>query len=223
MTDPIPGLLGAGSRTVVTGEPGAGKTALLGQLAMSAACGIHPFTAERFEPRRVILLDGENHHNLVARRVLKLSDAADAHGAPARQGQLTICALILDLGTPRDRDHLRATFDALEPDLMCVGPFWRFYDGTTEGAQRATNLLDEFASAGCAVVLEAHDPVPDFMRSWPETGISLRATAENHGRVLAAEVEPWRLEHGTAAFPASLARGLEGEWPWTAVTEGAMA
>src|SRR5690606_41049990 len=77
----VPGLLERSDWLILTGSEGLGKSTLFRQMAVCAAAGINPFTAERHAPQRVLYIDVENSRRQAKRALRPLALAAMQHGS----------------------------------------------------------------------------------------------------------------------------------------------
>jgi hypothetical protein len=225
------GLLERGDRFLITGGEGSGKSVLSRQIAMTTAAGVHPFTGERMEPRKVLLVDLENGTRHLRRALRALWDHASAIGRPVQRGMLTVESRPsgIDLTGIEDRAWLRRLCEHVHPDLLVIGPLYRMHAAdmnAEEPARLLTRTIDEIrASVGCAVVLETHAPHgqsgmvrnlrpvgSSLFRRWPEFGYGLRQQDED-GHVM--NLVAWRGARDERDFPTQLARGGPQEWPWS--------
>jgi hypothetical protein len=226
----MPGLLERGDRFLITGGEGSGKSVLSRQIAVTAAAGVHPFTGDRIEPVKVLLVDLENGTRHLRRALRALWDHAAAIGRPVQRGMLTVESRPsgIDLTGMEDRLWLRRLCEHARPGLLVIGPLYRMHAtdmNAEEPARLLTRTIDEIrASVGCAVVLETHAPHgvsgqvrnlrpvgSSLFRRWPEFGYGLRQQDED-GTVMS--LVAWRGARDERDFPTELARGGPQEWPW---------
>lgn len=226
----MPGLLERGDRFLITGGEGSGKSVLSRQIALTAAAGVHPFTGDRINPCRVLLVDLENGTRHLRRALRALWDHATAIGRPVERGMLTVESRPsgIDLTGMEDRLWLRRLAEHVCPDLLVIGPLYRMHAtdmNAEEPARLLTRTIDEIrAAVGCAVVLETHAPHgqsgmvrnlrpvgSSLFRRWPEFGYGLRQ-ADEEGHVMS--LVAWRGARDERDFPERLARGGPQEWPW---------
>jgi hypothetical protein len=222
----IPGLIERGERVIVTGGEGSGKSTLLRQIAVAAGAGWDPFTIKQIRPVRVLLLDAENASRHLRAQLASLRAIA----APAT-GMLHVASRPegLDLLADEDLRWVRAQLDAIRPDLLVAGPVYKLASGdpTREvDARLVAAVFDGLrATYDLALILEAHQPYAaagadrvlrpygaSLWSRWPETGVHLAAS----GRLT-----HWRAQREHHDWPAALARGGPGEWPWVADPDAA--
>jgi DnaB-like helicase N terminal domain/AAA domain len=217
----VPGLFEREDRGGVTGGEGAGKSTLLRQLCVQTASGIHPFTLEKIDPLRVLLVDLESSRAHVRRELRRLRLAA---GDGYQPGGLRVIVRPqgLDLfAQPEDAAWLDREVAAARADLLAIGPAYKMASGdpTKEEIARAVQRpLDDLRAAyRVAVLLELHTghgvsggrrperPIgASAWLRWPEFGLHLHADG-SLGR--------WRGDRDVRDWPAALRRG--GAWPWT--------
>lgn len=226
----IPGLMEAGDRLMLTGSEGAGKSALIRQLAICSAAGIHPFTESVMPPIRVVIVDCENKPWQVRRQTRPLMDWL-RHKAPGSTDPSE--RVVIDtpgrISVTRDRDlsRIHQTIDTFRPDLVVMGPIYRMSDKALQTDDEATPFLaaiDTITARGCAVILEAHaghgtsgvgkqqqrDLRPrgsSALLGWPEFGLGLRGLGGG-----LADLEPWRGHREQRAWPSRMRRSPGNRW-----------
>jgi hypothetical protein len=230
----VPGLLERGDRMILTGMEGAGKSTLFQQLAVTVAAGIHPFTQDVIEPRRVMLIDCENGERHTRRKLRPLRKSAEDQGRPVDEKNLWIECRPggMDLALDRDVSWLLRQVSAVRPDIVMLGPLYRL-------APRALNTDDEAAPVIAAlnmirarescVLLEAHaghgmgpggrrDLRPrgsSAFLGWPEFGYGLRwADDEKAKQERTVEMVGWRGDRDDREWPDMLTAGGTTWWPW---------
>ena len=224
----VPGLLERGDRLMLTGFEGLGKSTLTQQLAITIAAGLHPFTFEPIEPRRVLYVDCENGERYLRRKLRPLKDAAELKGRPVAEGdawRIIHKPRGLDLAGD-DAAWLLERVTLHAPDVLFIGPMYRLHAGDPRDevpARKIAKALDDArVQSGCAVVIEAHAghgngldrSVRPFGASlwmrWPEFGFGIRPTTD--GGFGSVEFMPWRGPRDERQWPQRLDRGTL--WPW---------
>jgi DnaB-like helicase N terminal domain/AAA domain len=232
----VPGLLERGDRMILTGMEGAGKSTLFRQLAVTIAAGIHPFTSEAIEPRRVMLIDCENGARHMRRKLRPLRAQARLLGRPVDEQNLWIeCRPArMDLALDKDVSWLLRQVAAVRPDIVMVGPLYRLAPRalqTDDEAAPVLAALDMIRARDACVLLEAHaghatgpggrrDTRPrgsSAFLGWPEFGYGLRWSDDDHARdERTVDVVAWRGDRDERDWPEMLTAG--GEWPWRTYT-----
>jgi hypothetical protein len=226
----VPGLLERGDRLLLSGGEGSGKSVATRQIAVTTAAGLNPWTGDRFDPRRVVLVDLENGTRHLRRALRPLIEHAHTIGRPVPKGGLTVESRPsgIDLTRPDDEAWLTRLCAQAQPDLLVVGPLYRMHAtdmAKEEPARHLTRVLDSLrARHGCALVVETHAghgsgigvrdlrPVgSSLFRRWPEFGYGLRPK-DDEGAVM--RLVAWRGARDERDWPAELRRGGPGEWPW---------
>ena len=225
----IPGLLERGDRLIITGEEGLGKSTLVRQLALCAAAGVQPFSAERFPRRTVVVVDAENSErqwhrnshavNLAVGRVTGVDAAEYVHLA---------CIPRRDITNPRDLADIHAALDEYAPDLVLIGPLYKLVPNAINNDTDAApliNALDSIHERGMTLVMEAHagkalgqgglrNYAPRgsaALLGWPEFGFGLGPDGDSRDQV---RVVRWRGDRDERDWPTMLRKG--GRMPWTA-------
>lgn len=226
----IPDLLEHGDRLILTGVEGLGKSELCRQIAVCAAAGVHPFTHQRFQPQRVLLVDCENGPTKLRRKLRGLRVVAAKNGADPRQNMwVEAIPAGLDLTKPDDELWLVRRVTALQPDLLVTGPIYRLHAANPndeEPARRVSQVLDRCrAASGCAVMTEAHTSLgangadrplrptgTSLWMRWPEFGYGIRKaddfTFDNRNVLFRS----WRGDRESRNWPTRLRAGTV--WPW---------
>ena len=240
----VRGLLERGDRLMLTGFEGLGKSMLIRQLAVAIAAGIHPFTREETQPRRVLLIDCENSERQSRRKFRPIADATIRLDRPVPTGGLRLIhkPAGLDLATPDDLAWLLERVTAHRPDVLFVGPFYRLHSANMNeetAARKAVQALDRARTlVDCALVVEAHaghgeagarrsvrPTGSSLLLRWPEFGYGLSpafdpAPGESCRMV---KVLPWRGPRDERGWPTRLTWGGHGDFPWRVPTERELA
>lgn len=236
----IPGLLDMEDRAVLVAHEGAGKSTVLGQMAVCPAVGLHPFTWSPIPPVRTLMIDLENPRGLLQRRHRKLLAAAE-QSAQWDPGRVSIWSRPggLDLNNPRNAYLLSSVIRKADPQLIVAGPIYKMLReqpgvpaAVTHGgvAWFWEQIRDRH---GCALVLETHPPISRGQGAkrgtrdlrpqgwagwsqWPEFGLAL-----DIGKAGSLHVDRFRgdREEGRL-WPVRLDRNpqwaLVPSWPWSA-------
>lgn len=226
----IPGLFTRGTRVIITGPEGRGKSELLWQVALGASKGVHPFTTERIPAKKVLVIDGENEVSQLQKRVRRITTMFDELGGdPTGDNLLIQPALGWNLLDPRDAGHVLSMVRAYKPDLLLMTPVYQLVAADTndaENVRRFFRVVDEARSiSGCAFLSEAHSGHGDgnnrnawrptgssmFLR-WPDMGIGLD-TLNDEGTEM--RLGRWRGDRQQNMWPDQVRRG--GLVPWMEV------
>jgi replicative DNA helicase len=231
----VPGLLERQDRMILTASEGGGKSTLLRQMAITLAAGLHPFrTWEYIDPARVLVLDCENSAASSRRKYRPLLAAAESVEQPVRRGMFHIeCKPAgVDLTKAKDRAWMMRRVEKVKPDVLIIGPVYRLHAGdpnSEELARKVSVVIDEArATAGCAVLMEAHSPHQNGFAShrplrplgsslwlrWPEFGFGLRPVDDEKSatEARARSVQPWRGQRDERDWPRWIKQGEA--WPW---------
>lgn len=228
----VPALLERGDRVLLTGGEGGGKSFMSRQLAVSAACGVHPFTGTRHDPLRVTLVDLENGERALRRHLRRLVDHAQRIRRPIPTGGLRVESVPagVDLTRAEGEGWLVRLCEDTQPQVLVVGPLYRMHNADMtkeEPARHLTRFVDLVrARYGCAVVMETHAPHAGpngrslrpvgsslFLR-WPEFGLGIRPDDDGH-----FTLTRWRGSRDERQWPTKLRRGSDGEWPWVSLDQ----
>lgn len=222
----IPSLLERRDRLILTGEEGLGKSHMLRQIACHFASGLDPFhTAGRYEPGKALIIDCENSWPQVRR---KLRPALEWVGRLSRVDPLdrlvVDCLDRIDITRDRDLARIHRLVDAVNPDLVVIGPLYRLTPRALQTDDEAVPVLaalDTIRDRGCALLMEAHaghaigkGGVRDLrprgssaLLGWPEFGYGMRAVASG-----IADLVPWRGNREEREWPQRLVRSDGFRW-----------
>ena len=233
----VPGLLERSDRLILTGSEGLGKSTLFRQMAVCAAAGINPFTAERHAPQRVLYIDVENSRRQAKRALRPLALAAMQHGSDPEDNLFIECRQEgIDLTRPEDELWFISRVVALQPAILFTGPIYKLHQGDPneeKPARKVVAVLDRArAAADCAMVIEAHTghateglggprKVRPYGASlwlrWPEFGYGIRPTQDFTEDNRNVEFVSWRGDREVRNWPSHLRKG--GTWPWQIATD----
>lgn len=223
----IPGVLERRDRLILTGSEGLGKSHLLRQIAILAAAGLHTWTTERIEPVKVLIVDCENSPNQVRRQSRALAAFAAHHGQSPRDRVLITNPGRIDIVRDRDLAVIHREMDALQPDLVVIGPLYRLIPRAVQTDDDAAPLLaalDTIRDRGAALLTEAHaghalgaggtrDMRPrgsSALLGWPEFGFGLR----DIGTKGYCDFVAWRGQRSEREWPQRLRRTTDGSARW---------
>lgn len=237
----IPNVLAKGDRLLLTAFEGHGKSTLMRQLATMVASGVHPWNGSPIPPKKVVVIDSENHPDQVLGSWQELVGLTRANGHDIAPGMLTIIEAWdadLDLTTPEGHAWLMERVHAYQPDLMCIGPLYNLTAGDLKDPGPATLMKkavnDARGICGTAFIMEHHAPhrsATDAKRSvrpyghtvllrWPDFGYGLNPT-DTEG---VYEWQKTRMPRVRSRyFPEFMRWGKKGtrEFPWMAAEQDA--
>jgi hypothetical protein len=224
----IPGLLERGDRLMLTGEEGLGKSSLLRQIAVLAAAGIHPFlTARRIKPIRALVYDAENSRRQFVRKTRELHTFACRHGDDPGPRVLVENVGRIDITRDKDLARIHSLCDAMQPDVVVIGPLYRLIPRAVNTDDEATPLLaalDTIKDRGIALLIEAHagksvieggggrNMAPrgsSALLGWPEFGYGMRKL---DGLSDYCDLIPWRGARDERAWPSRMRRAEHMTW-----------
>lgn len=154
----LPTILEAGSRLLLAGDEGVGKSLLIAQLAVRLAAGLPALPGVGPDgPLCVLVLDGELNERTIRRRLQPLAQHADL-----QPGQLlyVLAPTGIDLLRPGDHGALVDLCRAYRPDLLVIDSLYRAFVGDPDDprvggeVQRALDGIR--ADIGCALLLACH-------------------------------------------------------------------
>lgn len=229
----IPGLLERGDRLMLTGSEGAGKSALSRQLGIMAAAGIHPFNDTIMPPIKAVFVDCENKAPQVRRQVRPLLDWLRRQGDGVTN---PLDRVLMDfpgrINITRDRDlaAVHRLLDAVQPDLLVIGPVYRMVPRSLNDEEVAAEFLtamDTIMDRGVTLIIEAHaghskdgengrgaralrPRGSSSLLGWPEFGLGLRGLPNG-----IADLEAWRGGREQREWPTRLRRSPGNRWTET--------
>lgn len=236
----IPGLLERQERLMVIALEKAGKTVLTRQVSLMLSAGVHPFDrSTRIPAMRTLLVDLENPAPIARRDFRRqVETLSDVWAADNDRAYILHRPAGIHLGDPHDRLLLRHAMEHVQPDLLCISPIYKAYDGLEQsweqqahGVQKPLDMLRE--QFNCAIWMEHHAPGKDGQSRtreirpfgstrwgrWLDYQVALQPTAENPNPPFR---EFWwravRRDERKMA-PMKIRRGMLSETSWVAEFE----
>lgn len=226
----IPNLMERKDRLILTGHEGMGKSTMARQLLILPAAGLHPFTFEKIDPVKCLVIDAENTAKQWKRNSGWIANQAKLQGGTDPRLTVHVSASgrvnILD---PRVQGQIHRLIDRHKPDILFIGPLYRLSRDLNkeEDAAAVIAALDAIRDRNIALVMEAHaghasdaggqrsvrPRGSSALMGWPEFGFGIRADPDEEGRF---EFIPWRGAREQRDFPEALRRGVReaAEFPW---------
>lgn len=226
--------LARGERLLLLGFEGTGKSTLCRQIAVMCAAGLHPFTGNEMDPKRVLFIDAENHPEQVLDSWAALVDLASRHGAAVERDQLVVMEeweSDRDLAGPTGSAWLSERVHAYKPELIVMGPLTNLAGKDLRDDEPVRRLRNAVNAArkinDTAFIMEHHAPLKGAMDreralrpygsslflKWPDYGYGLKPT-EIQGTF------EWHKNRGprvrSRVWPSALREGTVGtdDWPW---------
>lgn len=232
----VPRTLAKGERLILIGFEGSGKSTWCRQFGVMVAAGLHPWTQEEIEPKRVLIIDAENHPYQVEDDWLDLVDLAVAHNKPIERGRLVIMEeheSEIGLDTLEGSVWLEERVYAYRPDLVVMGPLTNLASKDLrddEPVRRMRNAVNKARMiCNSAFLMEHHAPHKSpgdkerqvrpygssLFLKWPDYGFGMKPT-ETRG------VYEWIRNRGprvrSRRWPDWIREGRENseslEWKW---------
>ena len=221
----IPGLLERRDRLMLTGEEGLGKSHILRQFAISVASGLHPFNGSRITPGKALIVDCENTRSQVRRKIRPAAQWAGTRGQDPSERIVIDCTNRMDITRDKDLARIHQLLDAVQPDLVVIGPLYRLVPRalqTDDDTAPVLAALDTIRDRGCALLMEAHaghaigkGGVRDLrprgsssLLGWPEFGYGMR----HIGTEGYADLVPWRGNREERDWPQRLRKAEGFRW-----------
>jgi hypothetical protein len=230
----VPHTMAKGERLILIGFEGTGKSTLCRQFAAMVAAGLHPWDQTEIEPRKVLVVDAENHPDQVDDSWQVLVELCAEHGRPIERGQLVVMEeweSEIGLDTLEGSMWLQERVHAYKPDLVVMGPLTNLASRDLrddEPVRRMRNAVNQ-ARMVCntAFLMEHHAPHKGPMDKerqvrpygsslflkWPDYGYGMKPTGTDG-------VFEWFKNRGprvrSRRWPSWLREGRSGsmEWPW---------
>jgi hypothetical protein len=226
----IPGLLERRDRLILTGSEGGGKSELIRQLAICAAAGIHPFTQQHTDARRVLVIDAENTERQWRRKARGLAaNAAQRGTADPRRNLAPQFVRDFDVTRSSDLGDVHDWIDQWKPDIVTIGPLYRICASINndEEAKPVLAALESIRDRDVTLIIEGHAGHADSrtqtrelrpigssaLLRWPEFGLGL-AKPEKIGDP--HRIIRWRGDRDERPWPATLtdSRVNPQTFPW---------
>lgn len=227
----IPNLLERQDRLILTGHEGMGKSTMARQLILLPAAGLHPFTFEKIEPVKCLVIDAENTAKQWKRNSGFIAHQAKLQGGtdPLDTTHMAISGRV-DILDPRTQGQIHRLIDRHEPNLVFIGPLYRIALklNTDDEVAPVIAALDGIRDRGVALVMEAHaghasdgtgnrgvrPRGSSALMGWPEFGFGIRPSEE----MGVFDFVPWRGQREQRDWPERLRRGERNraEFPWVA-------
>lgn len=225
----IPNLMERKDRLILTGHEGMGKSTMARQLILLPSAGLHPFTFEKIEPVKCLVIDAENTAKQWKRNSAFIAHQAKVQGGhdPLDSTYMAISGRV-DILDPRTQGQIHRLIDRHEPGLVFIGPLYRIALklNTDDEVAPVIAALDSIRDRGVALVMEAHaghatdgtgnrsvrPRGSSALMGWPEFGFGIRASEE----MGVYDFVPWRGQREQRDWPERLRRGDRGraEFPW---------
>src|SRR5690554_4951540 len=122
----IPNLMERKDRLILTGHEGLGKSTMARQLLMLPAAGVHPFTFEKIEPIKALVIDAENTAKQWKRNAGWMAHHARVQGGhdPSDRVEMAISGRV-NILDPRTQGQIHRLIDKTKPDIVFIGPLYR--------------------------------------------------------------------------------------------------
>lgn len=228
----IPDLMERKDRLILTGHEGLGKSTMARQLLMLPAAGLHPFTFEKIEPIRALVIDAENTAKQWKRNSAWIARHAKIQGGhdPADRIDMAISGRV-NILDPRIQGQIHRLIDKSKPDIVFIGPLYRIAVklNTDDEVAPVIAALDSIRDRGVALIMEAHaghasdgagvrsvrPRGSSALMGWPEFGFGIRAS-DDEGLY---DFVPWRGQREQRQWPVQMRRGIteRAEFPWVPV------
>lgn len=231
----IPNLMERKDRLILTGHEGLGKSTMARQLLLLPAAGLHPFTFEKIEPVRSLVIDAENTKQQWKRNAANMVHQARLQGAcdPVPNVNMAISGRV-NILDPRTLGQIHRLIDKHKPDVVFIGPLYRIAIklNSDEDVAPVIAALDSIRDRGVALIIEAHaghasdasgsrsvrPRGSSSIMGWPEFGFGIRASDEQG----MYDFVPWRGQREQRDWPEQMRRGDKdrAEFPWVPVGWG---
>lgn len=212
------------------------NTTMVRQMLILPAAGIHPFTNERIEPVKALVIDAENTAKQWMRAARWFVQRAQtSYGAdPGSRIHMALSGRV-NILDPSTLGGIHRLIDQHKPDVVFLGPLYRLAVHMNSDEQIAPVIaaLDTIRDRDVALIIEAHaghavgvNGVRDVrprgssaLLGWPEFGFGIRKDVSVDANANAFEFVAWRGAREQRDWPERLIRGdwSLGDWPWVSV------
>ena len=231
----IEGVLEAQERVIVVAAEGVGKTMLARQVAILTGAGIHPFTFQPMQPRRVLFVDLENPERIIHKMSKQIFDDVRKVGwVKEVTADIWMNPSGLNLLHAPDRQLLEEKIEQTRPELICLGPLYKSF--VDPGGRTSESIVVEVAKYfdylrtvyNTALWFEHHAPLGSTMATrdlrpfgsavwsrWPEFGLAM--TPVPTGEPYVYEIRHFRGARDERAWPSLIKRSPRpgGRFPFT--------
>jgi len=216
----IPQLIDRDWVVMITGPNGGGKSTMCLQIALGAALGIHPWSAQPITQRKVLYIDAENSPGVIARkkrianRMVEIAGKETVESIRFRFGTV-------NLADPSDRLRLEHHMQSYQPDLVVIGPIYKMYSSGSEDswrseAQAVQSWIDKTRRKyKFGTLIEGHPPKGDgngqpkgdsSWGSWPYFGFQIALDSDDRRL---ADLTPWRYPREPIIMPSRVGWGFD--------------
>lgn len=223
----VPGLLAWQDVVMILSPPGAGKSTLSRQVALTVAAGVHPFLEERIEPRRTLLCDFENPEEVVASEGVPLLRRVDERYGVGDRAWLWHWPRGVNLRTPGGARMFERAVVESGANLVVFGSLYKAFqrgrDDWDTAANEVREVLDDLRTRHrVALWIEHHMPRErqnpygsSVWEWWPTVGRVLRRM--DSPQPVYELTRTFREDRGVhEGIPVGLVR-TKGLLPWSAV------
>lgn len=163
----IPNVFARGERLLLTGFEGEGKSTMLRELAVKTAAGVHWWSLTDCDPKRVLMLDMENHPRQTQKSYRRLARILrDGYHRSIEPGMLSVVRAWdedVDLLTASGEEWMLERIHAYKPDVVFMGPLTNLAGRDLREDEPVRRIRDVVKKArslyDVAVVMEHHAPL----------------------------------------------------------------
>jgi hypothetical protein len=220
----IPKIMERQERVIVVAPEGVGKSMLARQISLCTAAGVHPFTLSTMPKIKTLYVDLENPERIIRRTSRRIVSAVHQHTASKDPVEAHLFSKPdgFNLLSAADRAHFEEVVEAVEPELICMGPLYKSF--IDPGGRTSESVVIELATYldsiretyGAGLWLEHHAPLGSgggrdlrpfgsaVWSRWPEFGITLEQDLTAPGEYV---VGAFRGARDERAWPTRMRRG----------------